>query len=586
MTLARGVLLGVLVGLAGCFTPGYSDQTQCGPAGECPPGRACVSGRCVAADAAPGGPSVPDASTFVVASVDPPDGATVNASKGVTVFFSRAANPTSVNGGSFTVSVAGGGAVVGTVSVDPAGLFATFTPNPPLDLRTAYVVRVGPGVTDATGAALAPFTSSFSVDYVWRALSRLSSVSNMMLHAPAVAVNGNGDAVVGWTNEPIGGRRQPHATVAPAGHPWAQYLGGGNTATEDLDVAIGAEGDALALWTTTGVAASIVPVSAHTVASSAASPPEWTVQTLENPDSISTRATSPRVVIDGSGYATALWVEGSPQSAPPSFSRALLYVAKVDWTVPQAVASLSGFTGSMVAGANAMGNALVVFGASDPAGVRVHADWYSGGWASSFADIDGPPASGYVSNTPQAAMGPGSSAFATWTRGLSGVEKMLANHAEGGVWDPAGPVPIDLDDQDPSWSPGIAADGGGGAVAVWLHGKRDGLRDVWANRYSSPLGWSGSPEKVSTGGTASAEARVAVDELGDAVAVWTVATVNGAQVWSARALAGRPWGAPVLVSDPDSITARDLRLAVDGHGRVLLVWVTDSSPSVWATWLR
>jgi hypothetical protein len=58
--LAAGVLA-----LAGCFDPGYSDQTTCGPAGECPRGRTCRTGRCVLADAplAPlaDGPGAPDA---------------------------------------------------------------------------------------------------------------------------------------------------------------------------------------------------------------------------------------------------------------------------------------------------------------------------------------------------------------------------------------------------------------------------------------------------------------------------------------------------------------------------------------------
>src|SRR5215471_3414902 len=51
--------LGVLV--VACFSPQYGDTTRCGTAGECPPGRSCSGGVCLALST-----EMPDGGTSVV----------------------------------------------------------------------------------------------------------------------------------------------------------------------------------------------------------------------------------------------------------------------------------------------------------------------------------------------------------------------------------------------------------------------------------------------------------------------------------------------------------------------------------------
>ena len=97
-----------------------------------------------------------------VAVVTPPAGATLVArDAAITVGFTENIAPASLNGGTFTVTPAGGAAIDGTITLDNA--IATFTPSAPLAYGTVYTIRLTTGVTDLEGGALAQtFTSTFT----------------------------------------------------------------------------------------------------------------------------------------------------------------------------------------------------------------------------------------------------------------------------------------------------------------------------------------------------------------------------------------------------------------------------------------
>lgn len=103
-----------------------------------------------------------DNSPIQVVSVDPVDGATgvaVNAT--ITVAFSEAARPSSVNGSTVRL-LANGQTRPSTVSLSPDGTVVTLTPSGTLADTTTYTVSVTTGVTDALGHPLVePFQSSF-----------------------------------------------------------------------------------------------------------------------------------------------------------------------------------------------------------------------------------------------------------------------------------------------------------------------------------------------------------------------------------------------------------------------------------------
>jgi hypothetical protein len=77
----------------------------------------------------------------------------------VTVTFSKAMNPSTINATTFTVSPG----VVGTITHDATGTIFTFTPSAPLALSTNYTATISTGATDMFGNALASnFAWSFT----------------------------------------------------------------------------------------------------------------------------------------------------------------------------------------------------------------------------------------------------------------------------------------------------------------------------------------------------------------------------------------------------------------------------------------
>src|SRR5229473_3477792 len=94
-----------------------------------------------------------------VTSVTPPTGSAVVCPNTpvITATFSKAMNPLTINTATFTLAGPSGASVSGTVSLDSAGLVATFTPlTPPgLATRTAYTATITTGAADTFGNTLA-----------------------------------------------------------------------------------------------------------------------------------------------------------------------------------------------------------------------------------------------------------------------------------------------------------------------------------------------------------------------------------------------------------------------------------------------
>jgi hypothetical protein len=73
----------------------------------------------------------------------------------VTATFSKAMNPASINGSTFTLAGPGGAAVVGTVTYDVSSKTAVFTPAAALAFSTLYNATITTGVSDVYGNTLA-----------------------------------------------------------------------------------------------------------------------------------------------------------------------------------------------------------------------------------------------------------------------------------------------------------------------------------------------------------------------------------------------------------------------------------------------
>jgi PKD repeat protein len=153
---------------------------------------------------------------------------------------------------------------------------------------------------------------------------------------------------------------------------------------------------------------------------------------------------------------------------------------------------------------------------------------------------------------------------AVWTRPVEGHQVVEAStRPGGGQWSP----PVSLSDPaTDAVNPRVAVDDTGGAVVAWsespagvIHASTRGADGVWsapqtlgAEDLDSPL-------------------RVVVDPAGNATVAWRVSITGWSTVVVAARPAGGAWTSPVPLSATGG-QAVDLDLAVDGSGRVTVLW--------------
>jgi hypothetical protein len=147
------------------------------------------------------------------------------------------------------------------------------------------------------------------------------------------------------------------------------------------------------------------------------------------------------------------------------------------------------------------------------------------------------------------------------------------------------PERIDLAARGDALLPRIAIDDDGNALAVWS-AQEDARQLVWANRYSAAERAWQSSEALDAGDFDAFAPGVGIDGAGDAVAVWTRKLAARRSPWSARySAAERAWSAPEPLDPAVDAQSEAVELALMRDGRALAVWSRDGS-SIVASQLR
>lgn len=124
-----------------------------------------------------------------------------------------------------------------------------------------------------------------------------------------------------------------------------------------------------------------------------------------------------------------------------------------------------------------------------------------------------------------------------------------------------------------SFDPQVAVDNSGNAIAVWtlFNGVR---RNVWANRYVAGSGW-GRPQLIeSDHGADSGLPQIVVRKsTGDAIVVWEKSDNTRRNIWANQYdAAGQRWGTAQLLETDDAGFANAPHVAMDGSGNAMAVW--------------
>ncbi len=248
-------------------------------------------------------------------------------------------------------------------------------------------------------------------------------------------------------------------------------------------------------------------------------------------------ANFPRIVIDSSGRAHVIWIQGAGSINPSIWGN--LYRPGTGWDVGFPLENQTAAAANPSLGFNSSGNVMVVW---DQIEEKVISPNQTIGYWHVWVNV-------YTPST---------------------------------GWGVAGRIPTANDNSTYSGSARVALDPKGNAVAIWLQNAGDQTyNDVWANRFEFGKGW----------GTAIAVAplqiykkmnslQVALDPSGNAIALWL--TDNTSLQYN-RYLADTGWGTAkgVQQSNPQQVTSLP-QIAIDSAGNALAVFSLIGS-HIWAT---
>ncbi|MDH3623487.1 MAG: hypothetical protein OEQ49_06400 [Myxococcales bacterium] len=347
---------------------------------------------------------------------------------------------------------------------------------------------------------------------------------------PQVAVDPNGNAVLVWTQ--WDGMRWDiwaNRFTPSAGWGVAERIGTDNGGGSP-QVAVDPNGNAVAVWTYQDTLGMRADIWANRFTPSAG----WGVAERIETDNLR-YAAGPQVAVDPNGNAVAVWDQRDPMRFDIWANR---FTPSAGWGVAERIETdNAGDASNPQVAVDPNGNAVAVWHQGDPVRFDIWANRFtpSAGWGvAERIETDNAGGGG----SPQVAVDPNGNAVAVWTQGdgepLRSATRfhIWANRfTPSAGWGVA--ERIETDNLNNAFSPQVALDPNGNAVAVWQ--QWDGMRfDIWANRFTPSAGW-GVAERIGTDNAGNAFVpQVAVDPNGNAVAVWHQGDPLRPDIWANR----------------------------------------------------
>ena len=464
--------------------------------------------------------------------------------------------------------------IPGRTVYDNASWSAVYFPSTRLAAGMRHTVTLSTSMTDrATQGLVSPVSWNFTVYEPggWRSPLLLEVNDNRAVD-PQLAMNGSGNAVVVWqqsdgTRDHISANR-----YTPSGG-WgtATLIETDNTGGAfSPQVAMDGSGNAVAVWTQSDGTRYNIWANRYTPSGG------WGTAALIETDNAGS-ATLSQVAMDGSGNAIAVWQQSDGTRNNIWANR---YTPSGGWGTATLIETGNGDATSPQVVMDGSGNAVAVWYQSDGTRNNIWANRYtpSGGWGAAALIETG----NGDATSPQVAIDGSGNAVAVWTQSDGTRNNIWANrYTPSGGWGTA--ALIETDDAGSAFIPQVAMDGSGNAVAVWT--QSDGTRgNIWANRYTPSGGW-GTATLIETDNTGYAsDPQVAMDGSGNAVAVWTRSVGIRDKIWENRYTPSGGWGTAALIGTDDAEDAMYPQVAMDGSGNAVAVWTQSDGTrdNIWA----
>lgn len=429
----------------------------------------------------------------------------------------------------------------------------------------------GGGAAGAGGSGGSGATGGDPLEGEWQPPKIIEAHEGSGLN-PHVAIGANGDATAVWVQSHLGAHKVWANRYAP-GSGWEGDTSIGTTdgnlmdptITSQPDVVVDDDGVATATW-----GDFTDPVLRGVVARRYEAPSGW-----GNPvaiyDSPST-AGDARLAADGSGRVTAIFQVTSNVWASQ-------FESGVGWSTPKIIDGDPGTPTGLQVALEPDGDGWAIWSQA-PTGIprNIYGNQLSTGtWGA--ADTIEDAGTGYGLE-PQLALGPNGDALFIWKRENVGISHLWTN-----AWDASEnelSEPLLLDEAVHAYAPDIAISPSGVGVAVWMQSSvlSSGELDVATSRYTPGSGWS-DPETLTTGDVRD-EPRVAMDAQGNAMVVYAekVEYEDHSDAWAQIYTEGS-WGSPVRLGlDEWTAPAFQPSVAMAPNGNAVVVW--REGPDIWA----
>lgn len=418
-------------------------------------------------------------------------------------------------------------------------------------------------VTACACLALAIGPASASAAPGWLPATDISASSEVASGRPKVAVGAGGDAVAIWERR-VGGEEVVEASERPAGGEWSEPQAVTLPGEEgrESEVAIDAAGDAHAIWLAEGPGSSFVVRTA-----TRADGGEWS-----DPEDLSAPfqdALTPKIAIDAAVDTVAVW---TTHTATERMVQAAVHPPDGEWSAPEDLSAAGQNVQTLLDGPrvaiDAPGNAIAVWTIAGGV-VQTAARSAGGGWGAP----DDLSEAGEEAGEPDVAMNAAGQAVAAWTRFDGDDVIQGATRPAGGAWS----EPDDLSATGKAaGDPSAAIDEAGEAVVVWTRFDLS-ANIVQAATHAGSGDWS-EPDDLSTGGSAPV---VAANDAVGAIATWY--RFDGAN-FRVQATVRPPGGA---WSEPDDLSAAGEGaafpdLALDAAGNAIVVFGRSGSDGLFA----
>ena len=411
-----------------------------------------------------------------------------------------------------------------------------------------------------------------SADIGWGVATTIGGDDSGSALYPQVAMDGSGNAIAVW-QQYDGVRSNIWSTRFTVEEGWGESVlieTDNSGDARNPQIAVDDSGNAIAVWQQNDGTRYCIYSNRYVagVGWGSATP-------IESYDSEG--AFNPQIAVCESGSATVVWEQEDGEFGSIHSNR---YVAGTGWESAILIGSADDWWEANVndpqLSVDSSGNAMAVWLQYGYSGTSLWSNRYEVGTGWRTATLIETEGSVSVASRPQVALDDSGNAIVVWSGSDGFRDNVCSNrYTVGNGWGDM--TLLENDDVENNSAPHVAFDGSGNAIAVWTawHQGEEVYPSyesgIKANRYVAGSGWLGATvvEDLSTGMTGSL--RVAVNDLGNAVAVWHI-DGDSTSICSSGYDVETGWGQTASIGTGDPLDGGDPQVDIDPMGNAMVVW--------------